>query len=156
MKKISLYILIFACFAQGAMGQDIEAIIKADPLKVTGGLSTTTTFYHAEGTIPSSRPPFYSVFNANLNLNFFGLVSAPFQFTYSPQQNDFSYPFQNLQPFNQMGISPKYKGYTAHIGYRSMHLSKYSFSGNRFMGGGFEVANKGSKWIYGGFYGRLA
>ncbi|MCH7534298.1 MAG: hypothetical protein IH948_00855, partial [Bacteroidetes bacterium] len=101
-------------------------------------------------------PPFYAVLNANLNLNLFGVIDAPFKFTYSPQQNDFNYPFQHLQPFNQMGISPKYKGYTTHIGYGSLHMSKYTFSGNKFLGGGFEIANNGSKWRYAGFYGRLA
>lgn len=155
--NILLTLLLFLAMAWscGLFGQDIEALVKADPLKVSGGITASTAYYHAEG-IDQRRPPFYWTINANLNFNFFGVVSAPFALSYSPQGDSFNYPYQTLQPFNRMGISPTYKGVTAHLGYRSMTLSKYSLAGNSFWGAGVEVNPKESKWGFAAMYGRLA
>ena len=136
-------------------GQDIESVVQADPIKVNGSISASTTYYNAQG-IDNRRPPFYWTINANLNLNLFGVISAPLSLQFSPQGNQFNYPYQQLQPFNKMGISPKYKAFTVHLGYRSMNFSKYTYSGNSFYGAGIEVAPKASKWKAQAFFGRLA
>ncbi len=136
-------------------GQDVEAVLKADPFKISGSIGQTTNFYSAANIAPR-RPGFYWSLNANLNISLFGLISAPFSFNYSPQGQNLRYPYQNNQPFNQFGISPKYKAVTVHLGYRSMNFSEFSLSGNKFLGVGVEVKPKDSKWQYQLMSGRFA
>jgi hypothetical protein len=57
----------------------------------------------------------------------------PFSFVLSERERDFR------QPFNQFGISPRYKWATAHLGYRSMNLSRYTLAGRTFLGAGIEL-----------------
>jgi len=134
--------------------QDVEAVLKADPIKINGGISLSSSFYNISGA-EGRQPPFYTTLNANLNLTLFDVVSAPFSFSYSPNARDFSLPFQQRQPFNQLGISPSYKGITAHLGFRSINFSEYSYSGTNFLGVGAEIDLKDSKWKYAFFFGRL-
>lgn len=134
-------LLIFLWVASGSFSyaQDLENISKKDILKVSGGVGLQTTAYTAIGT-QSNRDPFLGVINLNLNFNILGIVSAPFSATFSTQSIGFSTP----QPFNNFGISPKYKSVTAHLGYRSMNLSEFSLSGSQFLGVGVEVSPEGS------------
>ncbi len=148
-------LLIGTLIITNVQAQDIEQITKAKPVAVSGSLSASSSFYNINGA-PDRQPPFFWSMGANLNFTFFGLVSAPFSFNYSPQGDRLSYPFQRLQPFNQMGISPTYKGITAHIGYRNMSFSNYTLSGSNFMGGGIEIKRKNSKFEYTAMFGRLA
>ena len=120
-------------------GQDLERISKKDLVKVSGGVALQTTAYAAIGT-PSNRDPFLGQININLNINILGIISAPFSATLSTQSAAFNTP----QPFNNFGISPKYKSVTAHLGYRSMNLSEFSLSGSQFLGVGVEVSPKES------------
>lgn len=135
--------------------QDIDALLKATPLTVSGGVNVSTSFYDNQGG-NSVQPPFFYTVGANLNLNFFGVVSAPFSFRYSPAGDQFSYPTVKRQPFNQLGISPKYKWLKVHLGYRSMAFSPYTYSGTKFYGAGVEVTPKKLKFHLASFYGRLA
>lgn len=135
--------------------QDVEQVIKADPLQVSGNVSVTSGASSSYGS-NSQRPPFYWSMRGNLNLQLFGLISAPLSFSYSPQGNAFDYPFNRLQPFNQLGISPKYKSITLHLGYRNMNLSRYSLSGNSFNGVGVEWSPKQGNWSAAIAYGRFA
>lgn len=75
-------------------------------------------------------------------------MQFPFSANYSNRQ--FSYS----QPFNQYGISPRYKWATLHGGYRNMSLSKYTMAGVTFLGGGVDL-NPG-KFRFSAFYGRFA
>lgn len=138
--------------------QDIEQLSKVhknDPLAIAGGLSMTSGASGAYG-MNTNRPPFYWMLRGNLNLKLFGVISAPLSISYSPQGNTYDYPFQRLQPFNQFGMSPRYKSITVHIGYRNMNLSSYSLSGNTFNGVGVEWNPKKSPWSAGVMYGRFA
>ena len=158
MSNNSLYIpplIVLLLWFGNTRAQDIESVVKSDPIKINGSVSASTTYYNALG-IDNRRPPFYWTINANLNISLFGVVSAPFSLQFSPQGNQFNYPYQQLQPFNKMGISPKYKAFTVHLGYRSMNFSRYTYSGNSFYGAGVEVAPKASKWRAQAFFGRLA
>jgi hypothetical protein len=141
---------IISLFVGTLHAQDIDKISKKDILKVSGGLSFQTTSYTAIGT-PQKRAPFLWQLNLNLNLNILGVVSAPFSATVSSQQSKLSTP----QPFNSFGISPKYKAFTAHLGYRSINLSEFTLSGSQFLGVGIEIAPKNSfikgKALYGKF-----
>jgi len=117
------------------VGQDLESISKKDIVKVSGGVALSSTAYTAIGT-ESQRDPFLGMININLNFNILGIISAPFSATLSTQSSQFNTP----QPFNNFGISPKYKSVTAHLGYRSMNLSEFSLSGSQFLGVGVEVS----------------
>ncbi len=130
--------------------QDLESFKLKEAVKVSGGIGAQTTFYNAQGMDPK-RGPFFWQFNANLNFNIGGVISAPFSATISSQASKISKP----QPFNNFGISPKYKWATVHLGYRSMKLSEFSLSGGQFYGVGIELAPKESfvrgKVLYGRF-----
>lgn len=118
-----------------------------EKVKVTGGLGLTSAFYNVVGT-PAQRDPFYWQVAGNINITI-GQVSLPFSVTYNQQERDFT------QPFNQYGVSPKYKWITAHLGYRSLSFSEYSLSGNQFLGAGLELSPEKSfikgKLVYGRF-----
>lgn len=148
--KFFLLILAFM-LGLNTYGQDLESLSKKDLVKVSGGVGLQTTAYAAIGT-ESNRDPFLGVLNINLNFNILGIISAPFSATFSTQSTSFSTP----QPFNNFGISPKYKSVTAHLGYRSMNLSEFSLSGSQFLGVGVEVSPEES-WVKGkAMFGRFA
>lgn len=120
-------------------GQDLGNIQKGDLVKVSGGIGLQTTAYTAVG-VEANRDPFLGIVNVNLNINILGIINAPFSATFSTQSIGFSTP----QPFNNFGISPKYKSVTAHLGYRSINLSEFTLSGSQFLGAGVEVQPEGS------------
>lgn len=128
--------------------QDLNAIDKKNPIKVTGGLNATQTFYQANG-IQNRRDPYYWLLNANLNFKILGIIDVPLSASISQQNRSYT------QPFNMYGISPRYKAVTVHAGYRSMQFSNFTLGGNIFLGGGVEVAPENS-WIKGSvMYGRF-
>lgn len=124
-------LLLFVFLCLNSFAQDLEQTIKSKPLQVNGGINFTNVFYEKVGA-PNRRQPHFWLLNVNLNLKIFG-NDAPFSATFSNQQSEFS------QPFNQIGISPKYKWITAHLGWRSLNLSTYTLSGNQFLGVGVEM-----------------
>lgn len=79
----------------------------------------------------------------------FAVNSYTFPFSGIYSNNEFNY----TQPFNQIGISPKFKKFTAHLGYRNLSFSNYTLAGATFLGGGFEY-NPGKLRLM-GFYGRF-
>lgn len=117
-------------------------------VKITGGIGGMGTVYAASG-VDSQRDPLFWQFNANINVQI-GNVSIPFSAVLNQQERSFT------QPFNQYGLSPRYKGVTVHLGYRSMKFSDFSLSGNQFLGVGVEIKPK--KGIVRGkaLYGRFA
>lgn len=114
---------------------------------IGGGIGVSTAFYSSFGA-PAQRDPFYWQISGSLDLTI-GQVSLPFSGTLNQQDRSFT------QPFNQYGVSPKYKWITAHLGYRSLRFSEYSLSGNQFLGVGLELAPDKSfvkgKLVYGRF-----
>lgn len=75
------------------------------------------------------------------------MIDVPFSASFSQQQAGFT------QPFNQYGISPKYKWVTAHIGYRNMTFSDFTLAGHTFLGAGVELTP--GKWKISGVLGRF-
>lgn len=116
-------------------------------VSIGGGIGVSTAFYSALGA-PAQRDPFYWQINGSLDITI-GQISLPFSGTLNQQDRSFT------QPFNQYGVSPKYKWVTAHLGYRSLRFSEYSLSGNQFLGAGLELAPEKSfvkgKLVYGRF-----
>ncbi len=159
---ISLFCILFAGSMQELHAQDVEQTFKdlkniknQDPLGMSGTLSASSVFYSAKGIKPR-RDPFYWVINANVTFTLFNKVTVPFSATFTQQDKNYTNGLDKFsQPFNQFGLSPKYKWLTLHAGYRVMDFSEFTYSGTMFLGGGIEI--KPEKGLVSGsaFYGRL-
>lgn len=126
--------------------QDIASIAKSDPLIITGALGSQNTFYQSSGSLLGSQ--WNSSLYANLNFNIYGM-SMPFSFYYTNDNAAYSLPRIS---FN---ISPTYKGWTLHLGQRSMPFSSYVFS-MPFNGVGIEYSMRNERsFRFGAFYGTL-
>lgn len=115
------------------------------PVTYTGTMDLRGIGYQATG-ITARRSPFLYIFNGNAELNIYG-VQLPFSVTISDQERDIR------QPFNQFGISPKYKWAQVHLGYRNVTFSPYTLAGYTMLGAGFELTP--GKLRLGFMYGRL-
>lgn len=117
-------------------------------VKISGGFSSIGTAYMINDTSLSQRDPFFWQIGANINIQV-GSISIPFSAVMNAQDRSFT------QPFNQYGLSPRYKAVTLHLGYRSLKFSDFSLSGNQFLGAGIEISPKNSmvkgKLLYGRF-----
>ncbi len=122
MKKYLIVILVFLFFCELDFAQEVY---------VSGRVSISTTFNTING-IDARKPAFSYVLNGSPSLHI-GSFVLPFGVLFSNYRRNFS------QPFNQYGISPKYKGIKLHIGHRSINWSKYSMGGHRFYGLGGET-----------------
>jgi hypothetical protein len=156
LKSVFLFILIgvsvVSAHAQSdstALGKRVGAKLKEN-FRISGGIGTNATFYYVDG-IPNRRDPFFWLLNANLNMSFWE-ISMPFSATFSQQDRNVVYP----QPFNQFGVSPKYKFVTLHLGYRSMNFSEFSLAGNVFLGAGIDLNPEFTPFKVSMMYGRFA
>tara|TARA_B110000483_G_scaffold188077_1_gene222933 strand:- start:4538 stop:6253 length:1716 start_codon:yes stop_codon:yes gene_type:complete len=153
---LRIVFLFFILNANSFFTQDLGNLKKKDLVKVGGSLGLNSTFYLGS----AERPPFFWQMSGNLNI-VTPLFTIPISLTLSQQQkfsfNDFfdSQSKAAAQPFNQFGMSPKYKNVTSHIGYRSLKFSEFSLSGNQFMGMGLDFNAKDKlvklKLVYGRF-----
>lgn len=139
----TLAFIVFTCFKTNA--QDIEQINIRKPVQFHGNLNFQLEYYHANG-IPARQKEFSWLINGNPMLTVLG-VNVPLSFVFSNFENKF------YQPFNQFGISPKYKWATLHLGYRNLTYSNYTLAGHRMLGAGFDI-NPG-KLRAGFMYGQL-
>lgn len=139
-------VLWFALLGMASLGYGQGDFDFKHPIKVSGGATANTGLYTAFGA-PSRRDPFSYQLNINLNFKLLGQIDMPFSAGFSQQESNFS------QPFNQYGISPKYKWATVHIGYRNLTFSELTLAGHTFLGGGVELTP--GKWKIGAMYGRL-
>ena len=140
--------VIFILSFLTVIGQDLDKIKKEDLVTISGSLGSMGTYYAG----PAERSPFFWQLQANLNINT-PILNVPLTFVLSQQQQAFGYP---TQPFNQYGLSPKYKGLQLHLGYRTMRFSEFSLSGNQFLGAGLELAPKDKIFKYKCLVGRFS
>lgn len=124
-------LLLWMLWGCGLLAQDLEHIAKEKPIRFSGGLSVGANFYQVQGIEPRSKPFLWSL-NGSPTLTIYG-VSLPFYFNIGAQNRTFS------QPFNQFGVSPKYKWLTLHGGWRSLQYSNFTLGGLVVLGGGFEM-----------------
>lgn len=150
-----LFIVVVYLLTTGrVLAQDVEQTVQdvrnrfENPLTYNGQLGIQISAYQSDLEIDRS-PPVAGMINAGLNIGILG-VQTPLNFIYSSGGTAFNV---TLPSFGFAGISPSYRGYTLHLGDRSMELGKYSFSNHSFRGVGAEI-NK-NKWYTRGFYGRL-
>jgi len=147
-KKITILfiqLLTFLLTSFALQAQDLEQIAKQKPVRLNGGLTVLANTYQVSGIAPRSKPFLWSI-NGSPTLNIYG-VTLPFYFNIGAQNRSFS------QPFNQFGVSPKYKAITAHLGWRSMNFSQYTLSGIMMFGGGIEL--KPGKFRFAAMVGRF-
>ena len=145
---LATYVLCI-CFYP-SRGQDLSEVGNKsiwEQTKISGGIGGSLVGYDTKGQV-AQRPPFYWIVNANVNLDLYGM-SVPFSATFTSQNQDYA------QPFNQFGLSPKYKWITGHLGFRSMQFSQYSLAGLTFFGAGVELEIPESKFTVKAMGGRL-
>lgn len=137
-------------------GQTLDAIKSevadraVNPLQINGTIGLTLGLYNSSNIAPR-RDRYSYLFNGNINPRFFG-IDCPISGNFSQLET------QLLQPFNQFGISPRYKWAKAHLGYRNLTFSPLTLNGHTFLGAGMELnpTLKGTTQLrIGGMYGRL-
>jgi hypothetical protein len=131
-KILTFLAFLLLPFVSG-VAQDIEQIAKAKWLTVTGGLGLSGSGYTSYG-MSRRRDPFAYNFSADLNINIKGIIDAPFSMQIASANKTFNAP-----AYNFVGISPRYKWITAHIGSRNMTMSPFTYAGTTFFGGGLEL-----------------
>jgi hypothetical protein len=135
--------------------KDARNILRKEVVSASGSIGASSVFYRAEGIQPR-RDPFYWVLNANLNFTIFDKISVPFSAVITQRDNKYTNGLDRFSaPFNQFGISPKYRWLTVHAGYRTLQFSEYSLSGAMFLGGGVEIAPEKSRVSGAAFFGRF-
>lgn len=127
-----------------AGGQDLsDGDIR--PVTLTGNLITAAENYSIPG-LDTRRPVNSARLYFNPTLSIYGL-QLPFSFVLSTTERSFN------QPFNQFGVSPRYKWLTLHAGYRSLYLSDFTLSDAVILGAGAEI--DGEWFRFRGMYGRF-
>ena len=145
-RPIILLLSILLSVTARVTAQDIASIAKSDPLIISGAIGTQNTYYHTSSGMGYASPLSTSLY-ANLNINLYG-ISMPFSFYYTGDNTSFNYPRFS---FN---ISPTYKGWTLHLGQRTMSFSPYTFT-MPFNGVGIEYRSQKAGLRFGAFYGTL-
>lgn len=152
---LSSVILFFALGITCSIAQDVEQTysslrdrLKEDPMRLTGMLNVDLSSYHAYG-IDGRGVPFMGRLMGYVNLDILG-VNIPGSVNIGSGGTVFN---TELPSFAFIGISPRYKWATLHLGTRSLNMGKYSFSNHSFNGVGFEL--NPDNWRLQAFYGRL-
>ncbi len=106
--------------------------MNAKGLKISGSLGAMFGYYYTSSAIKRMKPFTYQ-FTGDVTFNYKNVLELPFSFVFSEQDRKFS------QPFNQIGVSPKYKWLTAHAGFRNINWSEHSMAGHNMLMVGAEV-----------------
>lgn len=140
--KVTL-IVLFLFAAQLMLAQDLEQVGKGKAVQFNGSLSFRTGYYNSTLGYNRQDPYAYSLMG-NAVLSLYGW-QIPFTLSYANQQ------FNSSNPFQQFGMSPRYKWIRMHLGYSSMSFSPYTLNNHTFLGGGIELtpANFRFKVMYG-------
>lgn len=148
-----LAVLLVLLPGTAAHAQDLEQVDLKKPITLSGSLSLSLETYSMDG-MAARRQPFTWTIAGAPTLTVLG-VQMPFQVLVGNFENRF------YQPFNQYGISPRYKWLTVHAGYRNVNFSPYTLAGHRLLGGGVEIntayreGGRGTGLRMGVMYGRL-
>ncbi len=101
---------------------------------INGSFNLSSVAYTASG-IAARRNPFDWFATGSINLNLFG-IAAPFSFSYTNAQLNYS------QPFNRIKIIPQYKWAKLHLGSGNMNFNDYTLANHMFTGYGLELTPK--------------
>lgn len=144
LSRILVLVIILISSAR-FQAQDLEGIRSKKPFEIGGGISAFADGYFVKGIEPRSTPFNWRI-TGSPTLTIYG-ITLPFYFNIGSQARNFT------QPFNQFGVSPKYKWATVHLGWRNLTYSQYTLSGISFFGAGIEL-NPG-KFRFSAMYGRF-
>jgi hypothetical protein len=156
LRKLNIIIiLICTLFYFGTYAQDVERKydeikkrLNDKPIKWNGLLTADGSAYHSYG-ITGRAVPYLGRLSAILNLDIYGIHVGG-----SANLSSGGTVFNTVLPaYTFIGISPKYKWATLHLGTRKISLGKYTFNNHSFNGIGFEL--KPGNWRFASFYGNL-
>lgn len=132
-----------------AKGQDIEQIMKSDPVNFSGGITWSNIITWPQDS--AKLTPIYSYYlSGSLTTTLLGVVSVPMSFAYTNNQMSSTVTY----PFNRFSLSPSYKWLRLHIGYSQITFSPYTMSGHDFLGGGIEITPVETPWRFSAYFGR--
>lgn len=145
-----LLALLLFCQSAGLWSQQIDQnlteIPQQRPLHVAGSLWMQSGFYDVRG-IPARTNNFIWSMGVQATATVYG-IAIPFAFTVGQFGNQFSRP-----TFGQVGVSPRYKWATAHLGHRNLSFSPYTLAGHTFLGAGVEL--QPGRFRFAAMYGRF-
>ena len=125
---------------------ELLAKAKEKGLSITGSFGFQLGYYAVSG-IPKRMNPFTYQITGDVTFKYKDIIELPFSFVFSEHDRKFN------QPFNQIGVSPKYKWLTVHGGFRNINWSENSMAGHNMLMVGAEV---NPKFFRGGIlFGRL-
>ncbi len=140
-----MFLFLLVLISIKISAQDIENLIKEDPIKFSGSFTLYNSIYHINGMDPR-RKDFSWYITGNPTLILYG-IDIPFNFTISEQERS------NRQPFNQFSITPSYKWAKLYLGYTNITWSPFTWAGQTALGAGIEL--NPSKFRFGFLYGQL-
>ncbi len=144
--RLFISLFLYIVFSQNLCSQNLEGISKQKPVTLNGGIMAQIIFYNANG-ISGDRQPISYIFTGSPSIDIYNTLTIPLLFTYSEQERLLR------QPFNQFGISPKYKWITLHAGYQNLNYSQFTLAGHTILGAGVDL-NPGI-FRFGFIYGRF-
>jgi hypothetical protein len=144
-RPLLLLLLLTSCGIHHGQTQDLAELKNQKALQLSGGLDARAIFYDAKG-IQDRYLPFNYLISGSPVVSVYG-IQIPVYFSISKQQSSFT------QPFNQFGLSPRYKSLTIHAGYRNLQYSNFTLAGHTFLGGGIDWTPR--KWRLSMMYGRF-
>jgi hypothetical protein len=144
-RSLALCCIAWLTASENLLAQQVEQMLHAKAVVVSGNFDVTAIFYHANG-ISDRYVPFNYVVTGTPILSIYGW-QIPFSFIIGKQQSNFT------QPFNQFGLSPSYKWLRIHAGYRSLNFSPFTLAGHTFLGAGIEL--NPAKFRFAALYGQF-
>ncbi len=144
----SFLMSFLALSAQNINVEDVLSIKKKKPLKISGSLSASTTYFTANPK-QIGRQAFTYQLSGSLNLSFYEMLNIPISINLNNYGTNFSYP--SLP--NRLSLHPSYKWIKTHIGDISMSFSPYTLNGHQFTGFGIDLTP--NKWQFSAMVGRL-
>jgi hypothetical protein len=138
-------LVIYIFLMQTSYAQSTDTIKKPTPFAIHGNINVNLIGYYVSG-IPYRSDPFSAVLSANVSAKFYN-IELPISFIISNRQESYA------QPFNQFGISPRWKWITLHGGYRNVTFSPFTLGGHTFFGAGIELSP--GIFRFGFIYGRF-
>lgn len=137
--------VLFIIFYNKISAQNLETIKDAKPFVYRGIIQASGGGYFASG-IENRKNPYLWSLSGNPTFVVYD-IEIPFSFMISQDNRNFR------QPFNQFGLSPKYRWLTVHGGFRNLQYSNYTLAGHTFLGIGVDL---NPKWFrFGAMYGRF-
>ncbi|HNK91055.1 MAG TPA: hypothetical protein PKN63_10885 [Chitinophagales bacterium] len=109
--------------------------LKDKGLSINGSIGTQFGAYYVNG-IPNRQKTFSYQLHGEIIFRYKDIIELPFSFIVGESERKFN------QPFNQIGVSPKYKWLTAHAGFRNISWSQYSMAGKNMLCVGIEANPK--------------